>query len=149
MPSNLLMPTISAFFACLVCLTAFVAGCNEPMPEFGQVSGVVEARGKPLKNMTVTFMPDPAQGNNWPINASGTTDDQGKYTLRYGYKGEHDAGAPVGWHLVSVMDTRYSSIPQGQPIPPRLFALDYSSPTTTPLKVEVKLGEQTIDLEVN
>jgi hypothetical protein len=133
----------------LIFLVALAVGCAEPMPEFGQVSGVVKARGKPLKGMVVTFMPDPTQGNNWPINATATTDDQGKYELRYSYKGEEGAGAPVGWHAVIVVDSRYSSIPQGQSIPPRLFPLAYSNPTTTPLKIEVKPGKQTIDLSLD
>ncbi|HEX6960523.1 MAG TPA: hypothetical protein VF175_01540 [Lacipirellula sp.] len=142
------MPYPRALSACLlIALTSI--GCAEPVPEFGQVSGVVKARGKPLMNAVVTYMPDPSQGNNWPINAIATTNDDGQYELKYAYKGEEGVGAPVGWHVVTVVDTRYSSIPQGQPLPPRLFPLAYSNPTTTPLKIEVKPGEQTIDLNLD
>ncbi len=138
----------SVLSAGLACLASLIVGCSEPMPEFGRVAGVLKSRGKPLKGMVVTYMPDPAQGNNWPINAAATTDDQGKYELQYSFKGESGLGAPVGWHLVTVLDTRYSSIPQGQPLPPRLFSLQYGSPTTTALKFEVKPGDQTIDLDL-
>jgi len=138
------------FFACgFVAASVAVAGCGgEKLPEFGQVVGTLSARGKPLKGMAITFMPDPGQGNNSPINASATTDEQGNYSLRYGYKDNSGAGAPVGWHLVTVLDTRYSSIPQGVKLPPRLFPLSYSDPSRTPLKFEVKPGEQTIDIDL-
>src|SRR5262245_8666187 len=125
------------------------AGCaKEKMPEIGHVTGVLKAKGQPAKGMIITFMPDPGQGNNWPINATATTDAQGKYELGYGYKGQSGAGAPVGWHVVVVMDTRYSSIPQGAPLPPRLFSTAYSAPNTSPLRAEVKLGENAINLDV-
>lgn len=123
-------------------------GCSEKLPEFGQVTGTVTANGQALKGMIVTFMPDPMQGNELPYNATAETDAQGKYELRYSHKGEEGLGAAVGWNRVVVIDTRYSSIPQGAPLPPRLFSPDYSIITTTPLKYEVKPGPQTINLEL-
>jgi hypothetical protein len=142
MSSRVSLPLVFAALALMI-------GCGaEPLPEFGQVTGVVKAKGKPLKGMIVTFMPEPAGGKESPINAEGTTDEQGKYELTYGYKGASGKGAPVGMHRVLVMDTRYSSIPQGAKLPPRYFPLSYSSPTTTPLKLEVKSGPQTIDLDL-
>ena len=123
-------------------------GCSEPTQEFGQVTGTVTANGKPLKGMIVTFMPDPTQGNELPYNGTGQTDENGKYELHYSHKGEEGQGAAVGWNRVVVIDTRYSSIPQGGTLPPRLFSPDYSIITTTPLKFEVKPGPQTIDLEL-
>jgi hypothetical protein len=133
----------------LVLLNAlWIVGCGEKLPEFGQVTGTVTAKGKPLKGMIVTFMPDPSQGNELPYNASGQTDDQGKYTLRWGFKGQQGEGAALGWNRAIVIDTRYSSIPQGAPLPPRLFAPGYSAITSTPLKFDVKPGPQTIDIEL-
>jgi len=130
-------------------LSLLVVGCSgEPMPEFGHVKGVLKAKGKPLKGMVVTFLPDPGQGNKWPINASATTDDQGNYELGYGYKGQSGKGSVVGWNLVTILDTRYSSIPQGAKLPPRLFPVAYSGPTSTPLRFEVKPGDQTIDIDL-
>ncbi len=124
-----------------------MTGCGgEKLPEFGQVEGVLTAKGNTLPNMIVTFMPDPFQGNDSPYNSTAQTDDQGKYRLTYAFKGNQGPGAAVGWHRVTVLDTRYSSIPQGAPLPPRLFSTDYSSITSTPLKFEVKSGSQTIDL---
>jgi hypothetical protein len=133
-----------------ICLTSLLAasGCQEERPEIGQVTGVLTAKNKPLKGMAVTFLPDPAKGNKWPINASAVSDAQGKFELQYAYKGERGVGAPVGWHRVLVDDTRYSSIPQGAPIPPRLFSVDYGSPNSTPLSVEVKPGPQELNLDL-
>jgi hypothetical protein len=144
------MPTLRSakLFAAIVGVFLLAAGCSEPMPEFGIVRGVVTANGKPLPKVVITFMPDPTKGNNWPINASATTDEQGKYELRYGYKGQAGAGAPVGWHRVTALDTRFSSIPQGARLPPRWFSISYSSPSSTTLRYEVKPGEQTIDLDL-
>lgn len=124
------------------------AGCAEPLPEFGQVEGVVTVKGKPQKGLIITFMPDPAAGNDWPFNASGKTDDQGKYILLYAHKGMEGPGAPTGWNRATIQDTRYASIPQGAPLPPRLFSTDYSGAATTPLKYEVKPGPQTINIEL-
>lgn len=135
--------------AALLFASLLVAGCSgEKIPEFGQVEGVLKAAGKPLKGMIVTFMPDPLQGNDNPFNSTAETDDQGKYRLTYAFKGVQGPGAAVGWHRVIVIDTRYASIPQGQALPPRLFSAAYSSVTTTPLKFEVKAGQQTIDLDL-
>ena len=71
-----------AWLTCVCVPISVGLGCSEPMPEFGQVTGVVSANGRPLPNVIVTFLPDPTKGNDWPINASSQTDDQGKYELR-------------------------------------------------------------------
>ena len=126
----------------------WLIGCGEKPPEFGQVTGSLTAKGKPLKDMIVTFMPDPAEGNELPYNASGQTDETGAYQLRYSLKGLEGEGAALGWNRVLITDTRFGSVPQGQPPPPRLFSPDYSRITTTPLKFEVKPGPQTIDIEL-
>lgn len=145
------MPTKPRFYTFLAvsCVALSLAGCGgEKLPEFGQVTGVVKARGKPQKGLAVSFTPDPGQGNDVPYIATGKTDDQGKYTVSYAFKGNQGPGAAVGWNIVTVFDTRYNSIPQGAPIPRPLFSNSYSNTSTSPLKFEVKPGEQTIDLEV-
>jgi hypothetical protein len=109
---------------------------------------VVTAKGKPLKGLIVTFMPDPAPGKEIPYNGTSETDDQGRYELRYSYKGNEGVGAAVGMNRVVVIDTRYSSIPQGAPLPPRLFSPQYGIITSTPLKFDVKPGPNTINLEL-
>jgi hypothetical protein len=138
----------SAILLGLAFVTAFVVGCGEKSPEFGQVEGVVKIKGKPKSGIAVRFLPDPTKGNDLPINATGTSDESGKYRLHYVFKGKEGDGAPVGWNRVMLDDTRLGGIPQGAPIPPRLFPAEYGSSATTPLSFEVKPGPQTIDLEV-
>jgi hypothetical protein len=143
------MPThrLSAFIASIILAPLFV-GCGEKLPEFGPVEGIVRIKGKPKSGILVRFLPDPAKGNDLPINASGLTDASGKYQLRYAFKELDGLGAPVGWHRVVVEDSSLSSIPQGAPIPPRIIPIAYNSPATTPLAFEVKAEPQTIDLEI-
>lgn len=132
----------------LALAVSLLVGCGDPPPEFGQVTGTVTAGGQPLKNVIITFMPDPTKGNELPFNGSGQTDDAGKFELRFGFKGHEGLGAAVGWNRVIAVDTRFSSVPQGAPLPPRLFAPEYSSVTATPLSFEVKPGAQTFDIEL-
>ena len=72
-----------------VVLTLLVSGCgSEPRPEFALVEGVVRINGKPDRGVTVRFTPDPEKGNSLPAFATGTTDEQGKYLLKYEFRGE-------------------------------------------------------------
>jgi len=138
----------------LLLLTAVLAaaaqltGCGKPLPEFGQVTGVVTVKGQPKKGLLVTFMPEPSEGKELAINASGETDEQGNFELRYVVDGQEGVGAPVGAHRVIVHDPRFSSIPQGAPLPPRWFSIDYGNPLKTPLRFEVKPGPQTFDIKL-
>jgi hypothetical protein len=128
----------------LLCLP----GCGEKPIEFGDVSGVVTVGGKKHANLVVRFLPEPEKGKELPINATGRTDAQGKYTLTHVKDGVEAPGAPVGWHRVLVEDASRGPTPQGQTPPPPLISPTYASPASTPIKKEVKPGAQTIDLEV-
>jgi hypothetical protein len=126
-----------------------LAGCNRgPHVEFGKVQGVVRVNGQPQRGAMIQFSPDREKGNGVPIFANGTSDDQGKYTLKYGYEGKIADGAPVGWHRVTVLDTTVGATPQGQQPKPSAVPMAYSMPASTPLLVEVKSGDNTIDLDV-
>jgi hypothetical protein len=140
----------SSAWLVVTCLAAIpsLVGCGEKLPEFGPVEGVVRIKGKPKSGILVRFLPDPAKGNDVPINASGLTDATGKYQLRYAFKELDGLGAPVGWHRVVLEDSSLSSIPQGTRIPPRIIPISYNSPATTPLAFEVIAEPQTIDLEI-
>ena len=137
----------SYIVTCLLLLANF-SGCAEPLPEFGKVTGVVTVKGAPKKGLAVTFMPEPSEGKELAINAASETDEQGKYELRYSIDGQQAVGAPVGTHRVLVYDPRFASIPQGEAAPPRWFSLDYSNPLKTPLRFEVKPGDQTFDIKL-
>ena len=127
---------------------AIVAGCHEKGPEFAPVKGVVRINGTPERGLLVRFAPDPAKGNGLPAFARGKTDDQGVYTLKYEYRGEEGAGAPVGWQRVAIVDSKVGLTPQGQDPKPSAVPLVYGNIATTPLVVEVKSGDNPIDLDV-
>lgn len=135
-----------AFAGCV--LISFTAGCGKKPPEMGQVVGTVRVKGQPQARLFIRFLPEPGKDNNLPISSTGKTDAQGKYSLQHVYKDKSEAGAPVGSHRVVIEDNSRGPAPQGQTPPPPLIPLEYSSPTSTPLHVEVKAGEQTIDLDV-
>jgi len=135
---------------CLFCLAVLLTGCGgEPGPEFAPVTGVVRINGTPQPKLLLRFSPDPEKGSPLPAVATGTSDAQGKYTLNYEFRGEEGAGAPVGWHRVSVIDTSVGHTPQGQQPKPSAVPYQYSNPSTTPLTKEVKPGEQTIDIDIS
>ena len=84
--------------ACLV-VGSLVIGCSR-QPQLAEVKGQVLMKGKPLGNVKVDFHPDPDQGTSGP-GSSGTTDEQGKFTLTYS---NGKPGAIVGHHRVIVTD---------------------------------------------
>jgi hypothetical protein len=132
-----------------MCITAALAGCNRgPSIEFGKVQGTVRINGKPQRGATVQFTPDAGKGNGLPIFAGGTSDDQGKYTLKYGHEGTIGEGAPVGWFRVTVIDSTIPVPPPGQEPRPSAVPLVYGLPSKTPLLQEVKAGDNTIDLDL-
>lgn len=137
-----------ALGVCLLGVCTLSTGCGKSGPEFAPVEGTVLVKGKPHRGLVVRFLPDSEKGNNLSAIATGTTDEQGKYKLQYNDKGKEGPGAPVGWHRVLIEDASRGPTPQGQTPPPPLVSLTYSSPSTTPLRQEVKSGAQTIDLEV-
>lgn len=132
-----------------ICIAIGLTGCNGgPKLESGDVHGVVRINGRPQRGAAVQFSPDREKGNGLPIFANGTSDDQGKYTLKYGYQHKIAEGAPVGWYRVAVLDGTLSMTPQGQDPKPSAIPLAYGTPATTPLLVEVKPGDNSIDLEI-
>jgi hypothetical protein len=141
-------PAAPRFALAALLLILLATGCGKRKPEMGQVEGTVRVKGQPHAGLFVRFLPDPEKGNNLPINASGKTDAQGKYTLQHEYDGAQGSGAPVGWHRVLIEDNSRGPTPQGQTPPPPLIPVDYNNPATTPLRFEVKPGSQTIDLDV-
>lgn len=141
-----------------VCLI-LAAGCGHGEPPAG-VEGTLRLDGKPLDHCLVTFLPEP--GVDAESHAStGLTDAQGRYQL---CQDNGQAGASAGWHRVIVQDLLVSSgmrrsdhgtvdleIEESGPPPPvrrSRFSLRYLSPEATPLRLEVKQGQQVIDLEL-
>jgi hypothetical protein len=134
---------------CALFFATLMSGCREKGPGFAPVLGVVRINGQPERGLLVRLSPDAGRGNGLPAFATGKTDDQGKYALKYEYKGKEGIGAPVGWYRVTIIDSKIGFTPQGQEPKPSSIPYSYASASTTPLLIEVKPGElQTIDLDV-
>ncbi len=143
--------TLSPAAMWIVLLVAVVAaGCGNRGP-LGQVKGTVRLDGQPLEDAAVTFLPDGAEGASAP-HSTGKTDAAGHFQLRCEDGRE---GAPVGWHRVTVEDLAPYRLPRDDNAPATAGALKprvpgaYHDPGKTPIRREVKPGEQTIDLELS
>jgi hypothetical protein len=132
----------------LVLLAA--AGCGSG-PQFTEVSGVVKLDGKPMPDALVEFLPDPDKSTHGP-RASGKTDAEGRFRL---VRDDQQDGAVVGFHRVLIQDARTfpptrREIAAGKSsvMPPSRISTRYATATDTPLRQEVKAGQQTITLEL-
>ncbi len=121
---------------------ATMLGCNSE-PEMGQVKGVVTLNGEPIDMVSVSFNPDSFSGNSG-ASSSGITNDKGEYDLSYSMDPEI-RGAITGPHCVVISDFAASESRGELPVRvPR----KYRSSSDTPLKYEVKSGEQTFDIDL-
>jgi hypothetical protein len=126
---------------------AAVTGCGESPLKTGDVSGTVTIDGRPLNEVSVLFTPDGPDMSGPPSGA--ITDDAGRYTLNYsqrqGSSSQSGTGAMIGWHKVTLDDFKMKN--EMLPPPGRVPAI-YTDLASTPLRVEVKEGSQTIDLKL-
>lgn len=115
------------------------AGCSgrkRELPPLGRVTGVVTLDGAPLARAAVAFVPY-ERGNG----SYGTTDAEGRYTLRYSAR---DEGAVVGRHRVEIRtggegrDANGNLVETAERVPDRYHA-------TSQLLVEVAAGDNTLD----
>lgn len=125
-------------------LAVLLAGCGGP--PLASVEGTVTLAGRPLADVEVQFIPDPALGTRGPP-ASAYTDAAGKYRI----VADGTAGVVVGRHRVCLNDATLMMPGGGEggeragPRRSRLPA-EYSDATRTPFKdVEVQPGTQTRD----
>ena len=138
---------------------AVVAGCGkEPLP--ATVEGTLKMKGKPLDNCLVTFFPEsPAEEGGSP-HCTALTDEKGAFAL---HSADQREGASLGKHRVTVQDMSVSTgvrrrdhgtidmEEDDQPPPPvrrSRVSKRYLSIESTPLRVEITPGHQTIELEV-
>jgi len=143
----------------LVFAAIVLVGCRrEGLP--AAVEGKLTLRGKPLDNCLVTFLPETGQEVRGSYS-TGLTDEQGCYRLSGVDQRE---GAAVGPHRVTVQDMSVSTgvrrrdhgtvdaEPRHDGSPPKVrrsrVSERYSSPASTPLRFEVRIGPQTLDLEL-
>jgi hypothetical protein len=148
----MMIPSFRRGFVTLVALLSMTAaGCGRSTPPYqlAEVTGVVKLDGNPAADLVVTFLPDSVGGTNGP-RASGKTDAQGQYRL---VCDDRQPGAVVGLHHVLITDARASlSMREARKdnavFPPSRIAKRYSTAASSPLRQEVKAGQQTIDLDV-
>jgi hypothetical protein len=125
-----------------------LAGCGQKTP-LGEVQGTVRLDDRPLENVLVVFLPDPAKGTHGP-RSTAATDAAGEYRLRCE---DLRDGAVIGWHRVVVEDMAVYDEPReedatpARSVKPRVRRV-YTSPADSPLTAEVKPGIQTIDLDL-
>jgi hypothetical protein len=148
----------------LLTLITAAGGCQRgPTWNLAPVEGTVLKDGRPLRDIEVVFLPD--AGTQGP-RSSGLTDESGHYRLRTDH-GED--GAIVGSYRVCLHDTNrapfsLSRLPKGAAnaehmqkklahlrktasTSPRMPSC-YGKPNETPLRAEIRPGQQVIDLEV-
>jgi hypothetical protein len=123
-------------------------GCR-PQVELGQVDGTVIARGAPLANVLITFIPEES-GEAAHVRSLAVTDAQGSFRLQTEQSLD---GAAVGRHRVIVEDLAVYQAPRSEDgtllsRPPERVPPAYSDPITSPLSVDVQPGMQTIRLEL-
>ncbi len=125
-----------------------LAGCGQSI-ELGQVEGKVTAKGQPLANALVTFIPE-VNGEAGRVRSMGMTDAEGCYRLQ---TEKQQPGAVVGKHRVTVEDMAIYSVPRSEDgtvleHPPVRFAASFSNPLKTELVHAVAAGSQTVDLQL-
>jgi hypothetical protein len=105
------------------------------------VEGTVVKDGRPLADIQVVFLADAEAGTQGP-RASGITDESGHYRLR---TDNGEDGVVVGKHHVCLFVLEAEAM---TPAEKRRVTRLYGSFSETPLRIEVRPGEQVIDLEV-
>ncbi len=138
-------------------LLIVLAGCSSPTPDLGEVQGRVTMEGQPLANVQVTFAPEKSSEKSPLPISTGTTDRDGSYRLKTTVG---TAGAAVGSHRVIVEDIAADAPSEGNgreaqdEKPPAVASVPsrvsqrYSTAAATPLRRDVKLGDNTINFEL-
>jgi len=127
----------------LLTMLLTLAGCDSG-PQIGEVEGQVKVDGRPLPQALVEFHPDGTMG----FSSRAETDTEGRFTLRFSLpngRGEKE-GAQVGNHVVIVLDLKAANDPNGGR--PR-FAPQFSQIGQSPIRKEVAVGKQTINVDVS
>jgi hypothetical protein len=141
---------------CLLITTVALVGCAKAPPEIVPVEGVVLFNGQPLPHAEVQFVPM-APGLGAEYVASGTTDENGRFTLTCrGRPGAcacenrvtvNDAPAPDDARGMSgesqTRVSRYYAALKNRPIPAA-----YANAARTPLAVTVAAGKTEYRLEL-
>lgn len=130
----------------VIAFLLLICGCGHA-PERGEVEGVVKLHGVPLAGVQVAFtLSDVGEAGN--LRSMGVADASGKYRLQCD---QGQVGVLAGQYTVVITDTRALPVPGGKQKsrpPTSRVPSQYTSISSTPLKVEVKVGFQTINLDL-
>jgi hypothetical protein len=141
-------------------LSAFAVGCGPTRPAVVEARGVVLLNNQPLPNAVVEFVPT-LEGFGLEIKAVGTTDDQGRFSLKCNW--QEQSGAAVGKNKVVVYDgappgnvearergarTRSPNNPPAPQLPNRPIPQKYNTLASTTLEVEVKPDQSEYKIEL-
>ncbi|MCA9021702.1 MAG: carboxypeptidase regulatory-like domain-containing protein, partial [Planctomycetaceae bacterium] len=140
MPDICINPRLSSVF-CLILILA-LTGCGgggEPIPELGQVTGVVTMDGAPLSNAKIIFEPQQASDKARRRASSATTQTDGSYTLEYN---SDAAGATPGTHKVMILKMPDNPDDAGTQLVPAKYN------DKTELTAEVKTGENSFNFDL-
>jgi len=134
------------FFVPAALALGILSGCTDPVP-LVDVAGTVRLDDRPLPNVLVTFLPDPAKGTAGPCSRA-VTDAQGRYRLRCE---DRRPGAVLGWHRVLIEDLSCYEADRKENSPPPARSRvpeKYRSTAGTPLRKQVTSDSQPIDLDL-
>jgi hypothetical protein len=126
---------------------ATLSGCKKSY-NTADVEGVLKINGQPGHKVRIQFVPDVDAGTKGPSSIA-DTDSHGRFKLLLaeGDLANARPGAVVGHHCVALTDLQLAESPTGRGVPIR-FKSDYALPGTTPLRQEVKDGQQTIEINI-
>ena len=124
---------------------ALLQGCSRG-PVLGEVDGTAKLNGKPIGDLQIECHPD----KGGPSSLA-QTDGQGHFQLTCD---DGRRGAILGPHRVLIRDLKvYEGVPPGRaaenaPLKPSRIPERYADTYRTPLKIDVRPGQQTIELNV-
>lgn len=145
-----------SFLAVASCL-GMMTGCGDPVKKFPPrnpdtvpFSGIIKRDGTPLPKALVRFLSAADKG----ADASGITNDDGKYELKILVDQKDKAGAPPGDYKVVVSrfvtpggeaydPSKPTEVPGMESLPPR-----FSDPNMSTLKATVPAGGGTADFDL-
>ena len=134
------------------CVAALALGCGDSKVNLFPVSGQVLFQGKPAEKALIVLHDSrpAAELRGIPIPRA-TTDKDGRFKLS-SYSTDAFDGAPAGNYVVTIVfpDAAASSA-QGEDVDPEsvdespdILRGKYASPDTSPLKAEIKEGENNL-----
>lgn len=125
------------------------SGCARP-PQVAEVVGQVTVDRAPHAKILVAFIPEGTHSRR-QLKSSAVTDEQGKFRLRCE---DGRDGAVIGPHRVVLEDITVYYLPRNDSAPPisasepaRVPSL-YRAATTTPLRFDVREGENEANFEI-